>query len=737
MTILGWVQIALYALVIILITKPFGWYMTRVFNGERVPLYWPLRPIERALYWVSGVNEKQEQSWLTYAVSMLFFSVAGFVTLYALQRFQASLPFNPQGQAAVTPDLAFNTSVSFVTNTNWQSYTPETTMSYLVQMAGLTVHNFLSAATGIALALALIRGFSRRNSNTVGNFWVDMTRCTLYVLLPVSIVVGLFFVWQGMPQNLSPYTEVATLEGGKQLIAQGPVASQEVIKMLGTNGGGFFNANSAHPFENPNAITNFIQIVLIFSIGAALTNVFGRMVGDQRQGWAIFSVMGLLFLAGVAVCYSAEGAGNPAFANLGIDTAPSALQPGGNMEGKELRFGIANSALFTTITTDASCGAVNNMHDSLTPLGGMIPMINIMLGEIIFGGVGSGLYGMLLFAILAVFIAGLMVGRTPEYLGKKIEAKEVKMAMLAILILPLLNPGLLGHRRRRQGWPRRNGERRPARLQRGAIRLHLRHRQQRQRVCGALRQYDVLQHDARLRDADRPLPDGHPGARHSRIARAQADPAAIRGNLPDPRLAVRPARLRRDPHSWRSHILSRALARPGRRTFRDDRRSNLLSFEVKSMLAPATTAKSRRTPTATITDPKILIPAIGESFKKLNPVTLAKNPVMFVVEVVALLVTVLFVRDLIMGGQNYGFSIQIILWLWFTVLFANFAEAVAEGRGKAQAASLRATKTDIVAKKLANAKNHQRYEPSARDAIEARRCRFRRSGRPHSRPMAT
>ena len=436
MTILGWVQIALYALVIILITKPLGWYMTRVFSGQRVPLYWPLRPIERALYWVSGVNEKQEQSWVTYAVSMLFFSVAGFVTLYALQRFQASLPFNPQGQAAVTPDLAFNTSVSFITNTNWQSYTPETTMSYLVQMAGLTVHNFLSAATGVALALALIRGFSRRTSSTVGNFWVDMTRCTLYVLLPVSIVVGLFFVWQGMPQNLNPYTEVTTLEGAKQLIAQGPVASQEVIKMFGTNGGGFFNANSAHPFENPNAITNFVQIILIFAIGAALTNVFGRMVGDQRQGWAIFSVMGLLFLAGVAVCYSAEGAGNPAFAKLGIDTSPSALQAGGNMEGKETRFGIANSSLFTTVTTDASCGAVNTMHDSLTPLGGMIPMINIMLGEIIFGGVGSGLYGMLLFAILAVFIAGLMVGRTPEYLGKKIEAKEVKMAMLAILILP-------------------------------------------------------------------------------------------------------------------------------------------------------------------------------------------------------------------------------------------------------------------------------------------------------------
>ncbi len=436
MTVLGWVQIALYALVIVLITKPLGWYMTRVFNGQRMLLTRPLRPVEKALYWVGGVDEKQEQSWVTYTAAMLFFSIAGFVTLYALQRFQASLPFNPQGQAAVTPDLAFNTSVSFVTNTNWQSYTPETTMSYLVQMAGLTVHNFLSAATGVALALALIRGFSRRTSNTVGNFWVDMTRCTLYVLLPVSIVVGLFFVWQGMPQNLNAYTDVATLEGGKQLIAQGPVASQEVIKMLGTNGGGFFNANSAHPYENPNAVTNFIQIVLIFSIGAALTNVFGRMVGDQRQGWAIFAAMGLLFLSGVAVCYWSEGAGNPAFASLGIDASPSALQPGGNMEGKELRFGIANSALFTTITTDASCGAVNNMHDSLTPLGGMIPMLNIMLGEIIFGGVGSGLYGMLLFAILAVFIAGLMVGRTPEYLGKKIEAKEVKMAMLAILILP-------------------------------------------------------------------------------------------------------------------------------------------------------------------------------------------------------------------------------------------------------------------------------------------------------------
>ncbi len=436
MTFQGWVQIALYVLVIILITKPLGGYMTRVFNGERTLLSPVLQPVERLLYRVSGVDETREQTWVVYAIAMLFFSVAGFLTLYLLQRLQANLPFNPQGQAAVTPDLAFNTSVSFITNTNWQSYVPETTMSYLVQMAGLTVHNFLSAATGIALALALVRGFARRQSNTVGNFWVDMTRCTLYLLLPVSIVVGLFFVSQGMPQNLHAYTEATTLEGAKQTIAQGPVASQEVIKMLGTNGGGFFNANSAHPFENPNALTNFVQLILIFSIGAALTNVFGRMVGDQRQGWAIFAVMGLLFLGGTTLCYWAEGKGNPQIAALGVDQTASALQSGGNMEGKEVRFGIVNSALFTTVTTDASCGAVNNMHDSLTPLGGMVPLINIMLGEIIFGGVGSGLYGMLLFAILSVFIAGLMVGRTPEYLGKKIEAKEVKMAMLAILILP-------------------------------------------------------------------------------------------------------------------------------------------------------------------------------------------------------------------------------------------------------------------------------------------------------------
>ncbi|HEY4040751.1 MAG TPA: potassium-transporting ATPase subunit KdpA [Rhodopila sp.] len=431
MTFNGWLQIAIYCVLLVLLTKPLGGYLTRVFTGERTPLSPVLRPLERGLYRLSGVREAEEQHWVTYAIAMLAFTFAGFVVLYALQRLQAALPLNPQKLDAVSADLAFNTSVSFITNTNWQSYTPETTMSYLVQMAGLTVHNFLSAATGIALALALIRGFSRRSTKTVGNFWVDMTRCTLYVLMPICIVVGLVMVWQGVPQNLSAYTDVSTLEGGKQLIAQGPVASQEVIKMLGTNGGGFFNANSAHPFENPTAVTNLIQILLIFSIGAALTNVFGRMIGDQRQGWAIFAVMAVLFLAGTAVVYASEAHGNSLFAHLPLD------HQAGNMEGKEVRFGIANSSLFTTITTDASCGAVNNMHDSLTPLGGMIPMVNIMLGEIIFGGVGSGLYGMLLFVIVAMFVAGLMVGRTPEYLGKKLEAKEVKMAMLGILILPL------------------------------------------------------------------------------------------------------------------------------------------------------------------------------------------------------------------------------------------------------------------------------------------------------------
>jgi len=433
----GWVQIALFSVIIIAITRPLGGYMTRVFAGERT-LLWPvLRPVERAVYWCCGVDENEEQHWLTYAVAILFFSVAGFGSLYALQRLQWYLPFNPQGQTGVAPDLAFNTSVSFVTNTNWQAYGGETTMGYLVQMAGLTVHNFVSAATGIAMALPLIRGFVRREAKTIGNFWVDLTRCTLYILLPISIAVALALVWQGVPQNLGAYTEATTLEGAKQVIAQGPVASQEIIKELGTNGGGFFNANSSHPFENPNAVTNLIELVAIFAIGAGLTNVLGRMVKDERQGWAIFAAMGLLFLAGVAVAYNSEAHGNPQFAAFNVDAAAGPAQAGGNMEGKEVRFAPALSALWATVTTDTSCGAVNSMHDSYLPVGGMTPLINMQLGEVIFGGVGSGLYGILAFAIVAMFVAGLMVGRTPEYLGKKLEAKEVKMTILALLSLPL------------------------------------------------------------------------------------------------------------------------------------------------------------------------------------------------------------------------------------------------------------------------------------------------------------
>ena len=433
MTLIGWVQILLYCAIIVAITPVLGGYMTHVFSGERTFLTPILRPVELALYRAAGIDEKREQGWLAYTVGMLLFHVGGFAILYGLMRFQAGLPFNPAEQSAVAPDLTFNTAISFITNTNWQNYGGEGTMSYLTQMLGLTHQNYLSAATGIVLAVALIRGFARHSVQTIGNFWVDVTRCTLYVLMPICIVATLFLVWQGMPQTLGPYVEATTLEGAKQTIAVGPVASQVAIKMLGTNGGGFFNANAAHPFENPTALSNFVQIILIFALGAALTNVFGRMVGNQRQGWAILAAMGVLFIAGVALTYWAEAHGNDIVNAMGLS--------GGNMEGKETRFGIAASALFAVITTAASCGAVNAMHDSFTALGGMVPLINMQLGEIIVGGVGAGMYGMLLFVIIAIFVAGLMVGRTPEYVGKKIEAKEVKMAMLAILILPLMYLG--------------------------------------------------------------------------------------------------------------------------------------------------------------------------------------------------------------------------------------------------------------------------------------------------------
>jgi len=435
MTSIGVLQIAIFFALILVCAKPLGGFMARLFEGERTFLHPVLRWLEVLTYKVSGIREDVEQRWTTYAASLLSFSIFGFLITYALQRAQGFLPFNPQHFNAgnVPPDLAFNTATSFVTNTNWQAYSGESTLSYFVQMAALAVQNFASAAAGIAVAVALIRGFARQEKRAIGNFWVDVTRATVYVLLPISMIAGLIYVSQGAIQNLHPYTEVTTLEGAKQVIAQGPVASQEAIKQLGTNGGGFFNANSAHPFENPTPISNLLAMFLIFVIPGALTYTFGKMVGDTRQGWAIFAAFSVMFLIGVFVCYHYEQAGNPMVAKLGVQTQATAGQAGGNMEGKEVRFGIADSALFATVTTDASCGAVNSMHDSYTPLGGLVPLFNIETGEVIFGGVGAGLYGILLYCILAVFIAGLMVGRTPEYIGKKIEQKEVKMAMLAVI----------------------------------------------------------------------------------------------------------------------------------------------------------------------------------------------------------------------------------------------------------------------------------------------------------------
>lgn len=435
MTSIGILQIAIFFALILITAKPLGSYMARVFEGQRTFMHPVLRWLEVLTYKATGIREDVEQRWTTYTAALLSFSIFGFLLTYFMQRLQGFLPFNPAhfGASLVPPDLAFNTATSFVTNTNWQAYSGESTMSYFVQMAALAVQNFASAAAGIAVAVALIRGFARTEKKTVGNFWVDVTRATVYVLLPISIVAGLLYVSQGAIQNLKPYTEVTTIEGAKQTIAQGPVASQEAIKQLGTNGGGYFNANSAHPFENPTPFSNLLAMFLIFLIPGALTYTFGKMVGDTRQGWAIFAAFSVMFLAGVFVCYHYEQAGNPMVTSMGVQSTASAVQAGGNMEGKETRFGIANSALFATVTTDASCGAVNSWHDSYTPLGGLVPLFNIETGEVIFGGTGAGLYGILLYCILAVFIAGLMVGRTPEYIGKKIEQKEVKMAMLAVI----------------------------------------------------------------------------------------------------------------------------------------------------------------------------------------------------------------------------------------------------------------------------------------------------------------
>jgi K+-transporting ATPase ATPase A chain len=437
MTALATLQLLVYFGILLVITKPLGSYMARVFAGERTFLHGALGWLERGTYRVLGVDPEEDMKWTTYSVAMLVFSLASLLFTYLALRLQGVLPLNPQhfGTQQMPAHLAFNTAASFTTNTNWQSYSPEVTLSYFSNMVALAIHNWASAAVGIAIAIAVIRGFARKNANGIGNFWADVVRATLYVLLPLCLVGGIAFVAMGVPQNFDPYAAATTLEGAKQTIALGPVASQEIIKQLGTNGGGFFNANSAHPFENPSPLSNLFTLLLIWSIPAAITHTFGKMVGNAKQGWALFGAMAALAIAGILVCTVAEQAGTPLLANAHIQTAATALQPGGNMEGKEVRFGIAASALFADVTTGASCGAVNSMHDSFTPLGGLVPLFNMLTGEVIFGGVGAGLYGMLMFAILAVFIAGLMVGRTPEYIGKKIEKFEVQMAMLATLVL--------------------------------------------------------------------------------------------------------------------------------------------------------------------------------------------------------------------------------------------------------------------------------------------------------------
>jgi K+-transporting ATPase ATPase A chain len=437
----GWVQIATFAALVTAAAKPMGGHIARVAARDSNAWH-ELRVIENCLYRVAGIDPAEEQNWIGYAVALLWFHLAGGVVLYALQRVQHLLPLNPQGFAAVGPDLALNTAVSFATNTSWQSYGGETTLSYLSQMTGITVQSFLSCASGVAVALALVRGIARRSARTIGNFWVDLTRITLYVLLPVCIIATLFLVWQGIPQTLMPAVGVATLEGSHQLLALGPVASQEAIKLLSGDGGGFFNVNSAHPFENPTALSGVFEMFLIFLLGVALTYTFGRMVDDQRQGWALFAAMAVLFMVGVTIVYASEATANQAFSPLGVDQRAGPQQAGANMEGKEVRFAIAQSALFAEVSTASSDGAVDSMHDSFMPLSGLMLMANMMLDEVIVGGPGSGLFGILLFVFVAVFAAGLMIGRTPEYLGKKIEADEVKMAMLALLAVPAFILGL-------------------------------------------------------------------------------------------------------------------------------------------------------------------------------------------------------------------------------------------------------------------------------------------------------
>ncbi len=705
----SWLQLGVLIAILLVTTRVLGAYVAGVFGGGKALGDRIFLPLERVVYRVCGVDPTREQTWPVYAFALIAFSLVSVLGLYLLQRVQGYLPLDPTDAKAVPPALAFNTAASFVTNTNWQNYGGELTMSHLTQMAGLAVQNFLSAAVGLAVAVALIRGFVRRRSATIGNFWVDLTRGTIRVLLPIAIVVAILLASQGVVQNLHGFTHATTVQGVSQSIPGGPVASQEAIKELGENGGGFYNANSAHPFESSNGFTNLFEILVLLMIPFALTYTYGRLVKDQRQGWVLFAVMFAIWIGAAGLAMHYEDAGNPKLQAIGA--------VGGNMEGKEVRFGTAMSGLFAASTTGTSTGAVNSAHDSFTPLGGAVPLVHMMLGEVSPGGTGAGLYAMLVFALLAVFIAGLMVGRTPEYIGKKIQATEMKLVVVYLIVMPLLILGFSSLSSVLAGPEVVDPQSWPTRALRDRLRVHVSGEQQRLGVRRPDRKHRLVQHHARVDDAVRPLLPDRPGARDCRLARAQAGGPADGWDVPHEHAALLRAAPRRDPHRRRAHVLPRRLPRP--RPGEPD---------------PVTTNAS-----TSIFDPRIAVPAALDSVRKLDPRRMARNPVMFVTEIGAAFATILFLKDIGDASSKANvFAGSVAAWLWFTVLFANFAEAMAEGRGKAQAATLRKTRAETTARKrLPDGTIEERPEleaPGRRSRRRHRRgdhSRRRRRGRGH------
>ena len=674
-----------------------GGYMARVYGSDKAPGDRVFLPIERLIYRICRVDPDQEQRWTVYAFSVIAFSVVGLLILYAMQRLQASLPLNPTHAPQVGEALSFNTATSFTSNTNWQSYAGESTLSHLTQMVGLTVQNFVSAAAGMAVMAALIRGLARRRANTVGNFWVDLTRTTLRILLPIAFVGALIYVGTGVVQNFHGFEVVKTLEGNTQVIPGGPTASQEVIKMVATNGGGFFNVNSAHPFSNPNGFSDLFGLFLILVIPVALTYTYGKMVGEQRQGWVLLGVMVVIWALFVGFTTMFELNGNPKLDALKVNQASTSTLPGGNLEGKEVRFGTPASATWAASTTGTSNGSVNSMHDSFTPLGGMMPLLHMQLGEVSPGGVGVGLNGMLVLALLAVFIAGLMVGSHAGVPGQE-DPGERGQARRAV------HPRHAGRGARRYRDRDRDRERAQrlhlepgsARLLRGAVRLHVGREQQRLRVRRADREHPVHEQRAGDRDAHRPVLPDHPDAGDRGLARPQGQGSGVGRHVPDRHAAVRRPALRRHHRRRRPHVLPRARARSHRRAARH--LGGLRTMTMTPTLPPGETKAERVRATTSMLDPSIMRRAITDSFVKLNPRHMMRNPVMFVVEVGSVLTTILFFTNLSSASTNENvFAALVTVFLWFTVLFANFAEAVAEGRGKAQADTLRKTRSETMA----------------------------------------